>query len=100
MYIYIYIYYTYTYPDGLRPPATGAWADCQQTNNQQNNQTATKIAPSWAQEPIKTPRGEEMDLQGPPWDLQPKMRPSRGQVGYKLAILWTCALIFVSKCST
>ena len=23
---------------------------------------------SWAQEPIKTPRGEEMGLQGPPWD--------------------------------
>ena len=68
VYMHISLYVCF-YPNGLRPPATGPWADCQQTNNQQNNQTATKIAPSWAQEPIKTPRGEEMDLQRPSSDL-------------------------------
>ena len=45
------------------------------------------------------PQGEEMGLQGSPWDLQlgGQVGPIWVQVGHNLGILWTCALIFVSN---
>ena len=45
------------------------------------------LGPSWAQEPIKTPKGEEMGLQGPPWDPQlgRHFGPMLGHVGAMLA---------------
>ena len=57
------------------------------------------LGPSWAQEPIKTPRGEEMDLQGPPWDPQlgGQVGPKCGQVEAKWGINWlSCGLVHSS----
>ena len=57
------------------------------------------LGPSWPQEQLKTPRGEEMGLQGPPWDplLGGQVGPRWGQVGAKWAIIWlSCGLVHSS----
>ena len=54
------------------------------------------LGPSWAQEPIKTPKGEEMGLQGPPWDPPTwSQNPSKINIKStkKMIIFWSDFLI-------